>query len=544
MFLTKKTGLIIVIVLLILMFAFIIKEIFPYANVLWDEAEFLLQTYWTVKPIQLHDWVGVLTQLHNQISYPPLQYAILAPILDVIGFSIEKARIVSMIFPFITGVLIYVLGIQVGQSVFSTKKQLPQLVGLLAVVFFVTSPVLLYLHTIILKEPMSTTWTILAILVYFKARTSKKLQWFLLTGVLVAISFLTKYPYGIMNLAFFGIEACISLVTAKNGKERVHLITSHLLILLPVVIGALLWVATSPERFNQFLYIIENNEIPNEMAGWDLPTYLFYYPKGIVYMYGITIPVGIVLLASFIFSTQYIKKLKPRLLWLSFVTYVIFLTPHMINLQERYIAPVSPGLFILVSIVLIDVVRRSFKSPLWTRIVVCTLAIGLGIHILISLKNLPIRVYDVGTKTIFAIAFNQPDVNPTWFDYNTAAWGKLSPALATENPKDILTWVFNRIDTTKPVYVKGRFTELSPPYFLLSVLTEKDHSKPKNLPYKEYYVTLTVLPTSRYYTHEYRLINEWVQWEVQTTAADPSLTLVDAKTFKQLGISVSIYGRL
>ncbi len=544
MFLTKKIGLIITIILLLLSFVFIIKEIMPYATVLWDEAEFLLQTYWTVQPIKLHDWTGLWTQLHNQINYPPLQYAILAPILAAIGFSIEKARIVNMIFPFITGILIYFLGIQVGKSVFPSKKQLPQLVGILAVIFFVTSPILIYLHTVILKESMATTWTILAILVYFKARTSGKLPWFLLTGILVTVLFLTKYPYGIMGLAFFGIEACISLVTAKNWKERLYLITAHLLILLPVVIGALSWVATSPERFNQFLYIIENNEIPNEMAGWSLPTYLFYYPKGIVYMYGISIPVGIVLLSSFIFSAQYIQKLKPRLLWLSFVTYIVFLTPHMINLQDRYIAPVSPGLFVLVSIVIIDVVRRSFKSLLWTRIIVCALAVGLGLHILVSLPNLPTRVYDIGTKTIFAIAFNQPDVNPTWFDYNTAGWGKLSPARSTENPRDIMTWVYTHIDVTKPVYVKGRFTELSPPFFLLSVLTQKDHSKPKNLPYSEYYVTLTVLPTSRYYTHEYRLINEWVQWEVAATTTDPALTLIRTKEFKELGVDVSVYGKL
>lgn len=421
--------------LLLAMCIFIITRIMPYASVLWDEGEFLLQTYWTVKPIQLHQWNALATQLYGQIGYAAFQYAILAPILAAIGFSIEKARIVQMLFLIITGISMYILSVQIGQSLFPSKKQIPKIIGLLSVFLFVTSPILIYLHTVILKESMVITLTIIGILSYLAARSTRKLRWYCIAGVMTALSFLTKYPYGIMNLTVFGIEGCIALFSAKKKQQRINVITSHLLIVLPVFLAAFLWVGTSITRFSQFTYTILNQEIPNLMLGWDLPTYIFFYPKSIAYMYGITIPVGIILIASLILGIQYIRTLGPRLLWLSVVTYFIFLTPHMNNVQARYIAPVGPLVLILASIVLVDTVRRSLSSPLLIRSIIWILVVSLSIHVILNLSNLPTRVYDVGTKTIYAIAFNQLDVNTTWFDYNTATWGVLSPLFQKKIPK-------------------------------------------------------------------------------------------------------------
>jgi hypothetical protein len=347
-----------------------------------------------------------------------------------------------------------------------------------------------------------------------------------------------------MTAMAIGTEGIISLVTAKNWGQRKHMVIAHLLIALPFLITIFLWVATSPDRFAEFLRVLDNRQIPYLMLGWNLDTYLPFYPRGIVYLYGLTIPVGIFLLVSWIFSLYFIRIRETRLLWSAFTINVAILAPHFNNIQERYVAPNAPFLFILAALILVDAVRRSMGSPWWIRAVLGTAIGAIGINMILALPNLPTRVFGVGVKTIYAVAFNQPDVNAfTWFNYDMATWGKMHPSLSREKPDDIFTWLLPQIDVTKPVYLKGRFTEFSPPYFLLWLLNQKDHSTVRNLPYTEYFVTLTVLSTSRYYTYEYRLLNEWVQWEVDATTQDPSLTLIDSKLFSELGIRVSIYGR-
>src|SRR3972149_3672466 len=128
------TGVILVSVIVALLVA---KTYIPKANVGWDEAS---QTHVAYRIYDSARAKSVLTFLKvtlSQVYYPPLQsWSYGLPLLPF-GFSIEKARILGLFWLVFGGLVIFILGRQLGE-----KRG--KLVGLLSLFFFLSSPMVLF----------------------------------------------------------------------------------------------------------------------------------------------------------------------------------------------------------------------------------------------------------------------------------------------------------------------------------------------------------------------------------------------------------------
>lgn len=539
----SKKLLIIPIILLIIHVLIILFGLIPYANVLWDEGEFLLQTYYVSSAIQEGRITELPIVLYNQFQYPPLQSIILGIPLGLIGFSVTNARYISLMFPILSTLLLIFLSIIAGKSMKKTNNTFPYFVSIFSCFLFLSSPIILYNNSVILKETFCTTLILFSVLLYFQARKHHTPLFYILTGLSITLLFFSKYPNAIFLLLVFGLETLISLI--KEKQKTKHLLYHSIIVLIPLVFGTI-WVMFPEQRITEFIRLMKNDSF-DQTGGRSLLTYILFYPKGIIYYYGYSIVTGWFLLIGFIGSILLTKKMEIRVLFLSFTIPFLLYAQHITNVQDRYLAPFFPFLCILVSIFYIWLWYKAWNFSSLTRWISIIMVGTFVAACIVTTPTFLLRVYNVGTKAILAIAFNQPDVNAAWFDYDTSTWGKTYPWNAKETPQDILQFITNHVDPSKPIYLKGRATEISPPYFYL-MMNQYKHDEIKTmqkeqLPYTEYFITLEVLPTSRHYTEEYRRINEWVQWEAQSIKNDQSLTHIISKQFQDLGIHIGIYAR-
>lgn len=507
----------------------------PVAYVGWDESVFLYWAYKIYSALRLNNFSDFWQITRMQFEYPPLQsWAIGIPLLPF-GFTIEGARIVGLCWFVAGSLLIWAIG-----SIFDRGKH--KIIGIISALLFMTSPLVILYAGLAFKELMGATLTLAVLLVYFLARKTGRVLYYLAGSIMLIFLCMTKYNYGAILVIAILIEASIEFIT---GKKRKAVVVNHLIMFLPAATCMFWWVFYPVNRFPQFLYILQNpGTIYPMLELKDSWGYVIYYPYAVLLMSGVSILIGGMLLVALFLAIFHLRDTRIRTLWILFILNIVLGEMHHGNMQERYLITTLPALFIIGSYIAVDLytyVKKSLKSGIAVSVLAVVLG-SAGVKVAYDVWHLPQYVYAVGSFTHKSALFNQKTIIDRWFYYDDSQWAKrVWPEMMKERPQDVADYVTSHVDVRKPVNVVGRANELPPNFFTLEFALSRESNAYPKLPYPSYVVTIEILPHSIYDTNNFHWFNAYLIPEIRQVERDPSLTLLSSKMFSELGVSVHIY---
>lgn len=528
----KRLALFALLFLNILALVFTRYMVIPYAQIPWDEAVFLLRALRLHELFYTGNLGGVFANIFDrwQFSYPPLQELYMA--LWPFQFSVTLSRTFNMLGLCVTSYILYLLSKLYSQKHASVR-------AILATLFLFTSPLILFFSGIAMKETMSTAFTIITIYLYIQSVKQQSLPKFFLTGLLLGCTFLVKYQLIYTIVATILLNQGIIFITAK---KRGSVVLSSIVLLLPFVCMSLAWIFFPVNHIPQFVEVMKNTF--NYTGGMTAPiNYVLFHFRGIINMYSPSIPFACLHLFSLVWMLKYTTKSITRapliFIWIN----IIISTIHFINIQERYILPAMPFVFFLSSITLFEVAGDFFvflKAKRLTMLWYCA-AIFLSGIVLRDLFLLPLRVYQAGSISIKGPVFTQSDYKDSWFSIDRTGWPKKMPWEIHETPLDVINFVADTINVTKPFWLYGENGYFSTKLFQLVFEERIAAGQIHNVVHDKYAVAIRLLPDSFYYTSDLRRVSEYQQVQAMQYVLNPLGKLLTSRLFPEIGVEVFIY---
>jgi hypothetical protein len=302
----------------------------------WDSAGHAYEGLRIANDLRAGDILSFVADTYRQAFWPFFHSWILAPAFIFFENTYAVARAVSL-FCFILFVpTIYLIGIEMGE-------RHGHWAGLINTLLALTSLPLLVLSSMCMSEIPGLLMTFLAFLFYLKAIKREQPSLFLLTSVLMALTFFTKWHHGV-----FLISAII-LARLLSGTRILDKTNTYLFAPLIIILG--IWFvyprhilsfykhATFQPHFYEFLSI-EN---------------FLFYPSGFLKIYHSS-PI-IATLAAFGFLVSLRRIRDPRIL--PFVIHIligILLMTYKLDNRYRYIITIVPAIWVLASPELVRIV--------------------------------------------------------------------------------------------------------------------------------------------------------------------------------------------
>ena len=510
-------------------------------NLNWDEAFHLYWTYQIYDSLKMGDFANFWNVTLQETFYPPFQSWVLSIPALMFGFSIVKVRIYWLFWLVLSSILIFIVTKKISRSLVMSDNE-STISGYGAVFFLLTSPMVLFMSSMAMKEMMGMGIFLIIILTYFIARERRNPLLFLLVSLELFIAIMAKYNYGVLLTMILGLETAVTFIFCK---KRLETILTGVLMFLPFLLLTLGWIFWPENKLERFLGVLQNSN-PVSAGMSDTIGYLLFYPRAIIYMYSFTPLIGIFLLLSIFLSFLYIKNFRVRVLLIGVIINITLATYSLWNEQERYIFPVIQFLFILggITLGLILFRVRKISGEKSYKLVQLGLFFLFLVIFAKDIISLPSYVYSVGAYTARSPVFNQTDYKDLFYEYNVSKWPKKLPEGEFSKPSEVLKWVTSNVDLSKPVQVVGQAAELAPDYFNLEFSIHKRSGEyPKIEGYSYFFVTLEILPNSKFYGWDYKKFNSYVETYIKQVQEDKSLTLLKEKMFDELGVRVKIYGK-
>ncbi|MBI3559598.1 glycosyltransferase family 39 protein, partial [Candidatus Gottesmanbacteria bacterium] len=319
----------------------------PKAIVVWDEATHMDIAFTMYTSLRAGDVRSYIDYALHQTGYPPLMPIVSSVIFLFTGFSTYTARLVNLIWFVTSSVLLYLLGTHIGHSV--QKKYGAPLVGTIASLLFITSPFIIILSSLFMREGAGISTTLASVYVYLLARKKGTVGWYAGSGFVVFLAIMAKYNLGFIVTLGIALEATIALFSAHAKK----LFIRHHFILFGII-GMLffLWMLYPSDKVPGLVRFL-SDPIQYSVGAPSILTYLTYYPLAVLYVYTASIEIGIVLLFSFVVTIRFLHNPALRLMWIIVLINYVLATIHWNNVQERYIATSVPLLFCIGAFVIV-----------------------------------------------------------------------------------------------------------------------------------------------------------------------------------------------
>lgn len=490
-------------------------------------------------------WQLTRTQYH----YPFVQSWYLGLATLPFEYTIESARLVGLLLLFPTVVFIWLLAKKI------SSKSAP---AALSSLLLLTSPNLLLLYSMALREALGAALTLLTFLIYVVAREKRKNYLFACAGFSALSVALTKYNFGVLVIGALGLESVLWLITEKKLLEKKYWL-NNLSLYLPLLLGTIWWLflPLGENRFAQISPALLQFLAPQvkdvfNLYDTNLLGHLLFYPLELALSYTVSWPIFLLVLIGFFFSIKYWKDYRIRILSVFFLFNFLSATKNMMNNQGRYIAICVPFFFLVGSWGLIKLIHEIKKRK------ISSLARGFSIplsiiFLFISIKDivlLPRSIPAVAAHEILSPVFYQQDYKAggqyiTSFEFNRQNWPKVLPQPDSQKIPDVMDFVIQNIDLNKDVFFAGYLNELSPGLtsFYLDKAREKEIN---NIPgdFQYYIVAVVVRNGSIFDTYDYRVFTKLNSfYAALSVLSDPSLTKINEKEFQDLGLIITVLGK-
>jgi len=415
---------------------------------MWDESVFVYKAYRVSEGLRhlspSDAWTSVAT---GDRLYPPASAFILGTVFAVLGSS-QNVALACTAFGFVAAAaLLFAIGC------YLDGKRGPT-VGLIAVLLLLSSPLLLEYAGTDMLEVAGIDASLLSMVAYlWHLRRSSEIT-ALVTGLALALTFFTKYNYGLFAIA--PVAVCqLSLGRWQPWRRE------NLWLWVPVAVLADLWF-TIEGKWEGFVGFATNHDSGMPMLS---QASLLFYPRYFFTEYTSSVVLGILTILAGFGAIAWVKKIEVRFILLFFAIGFGGMTIHHLK-ADRYIATVVPALFLLSAFAFVKAYERI--TPRWAQYG----TVGFGVLLiiptaLIYVKGLPKLVTrerpiwsafpwpyrDLYSATGFALIQIDPKV-PTTF---TGVINEWSP--------EYIRWQFEMTYPRSKMYVdhleKGRLNFIS-----------------------------------------------------------------------------------
>jgi hypothetical protein len=282
--------------------------------------------------------ISFIADTYRQAFWPFFHSWVLAPAFIMFGNTYSVARAASM-FCFI----IFIPALYFTAAEMSETRG--HWVGLIVVCLALTSLPLLVLSAMSMSEIPGLMMTFLTFLFYMKALRSGKSFLYVCAGVLMSLTFFTKWHHGVFVIAAI-------FITQLTYTKKLFCRTNYSL-LLPFVLIMAGWFIY-PRHLSSFYFATTFQ--PHYYKFLSLENFLFY-PNSFLHTYNASLIVAVVIAACFIFSLKNIKDPRVRLLAIQIFFGLILMTIKL-DKRDRYIVTMVPSVWILGATQLVDIVHQ------------------------------------------------------------------------------------------------------------------------------------------------------------------------------------------
>lgn len=497
----------------LLLFFFVAKP----QLVCWDEGGYLWEGYQVSQALRAGDWQSFWQLSRSQFYYPFFQSWFLAFATLPFGYTVNTTRLVSACLLLPTVVLVWLIGRQLD------KKN--RLAAFLTTGLVLTSPLILYYYSTVMKEGIGLLLTLLCLWLYMMARERNKWPLFLLAGIACLILTLTKYNYGVLVLAVIVLESLLGF-SWKN-----------IILFLPVAAGLGWWF--SPPGYLKWFGEILQNKFQVNLDQTTILGHLLYYPLELAFSYLFSWPVLVFLVIGFVWALlKGWRNYKIRLLAIFFLLNFVLAERHMANNQARFIFTSVPVFFLVGSWGLINLwpKARGFLLPVFL------------IGSLVMLRDfvlLPQMIRPSGSHQVESAVFYEQDFRDiNRFNFSRSTWPKIPPPADSEKIENVFQFILDNVDLSKIIRLIGPTNEISPGLFdyYIAKAREKRGIIPRQNAYREFIVAFEVELGSRFDIKDYRNFTGPVARAARLALENAGAVLLEEKEFPYLGLAVAIYG--
>ncbi len=420
-----------------------------------DEANHSLPALRMTHDLSEGDLSGLLAEIQAQNFYPPVGSIGLVPAFLLAGPSTTAARLMSTLSLFLAVLVLFALACEI-------DPRTGWLAGLVAGLLTLTvRPLLLYAGLSMLETP-GLLVSLLFLWAYVRAYHQPTIGRWVLTSLLLAAVFLTKYSYGVVALGAVALAELPELVRAvRQGALRPTLRGRWLPLFGPFALALLVWFLR-PGQLDSFLGYTRPL---SDSEPWLSLRNAIYYPRSFV-LHGVPSAwFALVTVVALVWGATQWRDAGIRVVWLFFMVGMasVMLLNHPPN--PRFIAPFVPAAHLLVGLLIAYLWRRTQSTTGSGRQAATLGLLGIGLLALISLPQVMTRYRSA--HSVLAARLETTPVLAETAGWITAATGS-DAAIFMVNYFDqfsppMLEWVA-AVDTgTNPVPVRGTVLEAATP---------------------------------------------------------------------------------
>lgn len=300
----------------------------------WDSAAHACEGLKIARDLRSGDVISFIGDTYRQGWWPFFHSWLLAPGFILFGYSYMVARSVSL-FCFVLFIpVIFLLGLQMSED-------RGRWVGFLAVFLVLTSQPFLVLSSMCMSEIPGLFMTFLTFLIYLYAEKSRSKKYYIMVGILMALTLFTKWHHGLFVL----LAIALSQLTLKKKI----LSRDNLSLFLPFAAIMLGWFAY-PRHITSFFEHATFQPQFYTLLSFDN---LFFYVKSFFQNYHSSLAIACITALGFIFSLKKINNLKVRPFALFVVIGFVLMTIKLDN-RSRYVVTLLPAVWLLASMQIVD----------------------------------------------------------------------------------------------------------------------------------------------------------------------------------------------
>jgi hypothetical protein len=333
----KVWGLLTIVLLDLVVGAFLAAQIVRLAPYPFDFDEALHATRGLTLALDLRqgDLFAFLSDAYRQSVYPPGFPVFEALVFLMFGASTVTARLCSLVALMGSTFLLYALALEIDDDV-------GWLAGLVAVGLMVSAPWILLHSALVMLELPGVLASLATLLAYLRAHRSPRPWRWALTSLLISLTTLVKYPFGLLVLGAIAGAEGLRWLLSRDLQRGGSLTRRWGWLFLPFLVLMAVWFASSG-KLGDFVYYAT---LQPKHADWYSFENLIFYPRSIVLHYLASPVLGLLLTAGLIWAGVRWRRHSVRLVLLYGVLGLAMMTLKESN-NPRFILIVAPAFYLL-----------------------------------------------------------------------------------------------------------------------------------------------------------------------------------------------------
>ncbi len=510
----------------------------------WDESHHAEFAFYIRNTLTAGNWSDFFRLANSLILWPPLHSVIGGVFISICGATMTAARLSSLIFLLPSAWLLYLIS----REVFPESGN-PT--GVIAVLFFCSSPLILFISATCMIEMPAVFLTLLLFLIYFKALKSGKKLLYFLSGILIALLFLTKYNYGLLLAFSLGLEGCFRFFLAERNRRSVVLKEFGALFgAFCLCLGLWFAAGNTQAKWSILQYYLESGRGQRFIKLGIFDRILFYI-RSLANIYTFSFWIFLSFIGGITVAGARLRESKIRSL---LITVLVFLLVCTIggNQQDRYFIIAFPLVALLGAGFVVQVFGK-IKKRSWRRAALLIAAVALSLDLI----GFPSYCRQVANHTAFSFRFPASRK----ISYSLLAFPMLYPSILKQpfnhlNPEadylkpthtfdDVWEFIYKTTKGRGPLCCLSSFQEFSPHlqrwYSTVSNLPIVSNWDPRSA----FFAYVEVNPDSPYYIKEYPSSflpknQKWIDY-LRRLEENNFLKVAGARLFPDISLSVKVF---